>query len=222
MTEKKINKQSWRRVWGVLGLAALFACGVAVGLFYNTGLVNRKITCIPDSQCTDLANKIAATGFDLKKQEELIILYNQNCFYNKPLKRVEEKKPLPVLKIMPAKQPVATPERTCEVIETLLQRQLKYYSAANSPEPDEHYGRAQIYSKLSDLGCEENYTKYKKLAGKEIAIAQALVRNKIHGQPAPKETAKAKQPAGDTFKQVKELTDPAIQLILALESMMCD
>lgn len=234
MAEKKSRKGSWRKVWGILGLAALFACGVAVGLFYNTTIVNKKPACVPDSQCADLANKIANTGFDLQKQEQLIVLYNENCFYNKPVKVAptpQPEKKVPALKKRPTpKKDVrpAAPERTCDVVETLLLKQLKYYSAANSADPGEHYGRAQIYAKLSNLGCMENYTKYRKLAMKEIAIAHGLNNNKWQGNEEiikeVKEYKKLKmdKEAHDTFEKVKELTEPAIDLILELDEIICE
>lgn len=243
MVEKKSRKGSWRKVWGILGLAALFACGVAVGLFYNTTLINKKPACVPDSQCSDLANKIANTGFDLEKQEQLIILYNENCFYNKPIKTkkvevapdVQPEKKLPELKKRPAPKKNKTvdntmrataPERTCDVIETLLLKQLKYYSASNSPDPKEHFGRAQIYAKLSNVGCIENYDKYRSMAMKEMAIAHALNTSKWQGdKEIARETKEYKKKdnkeAKETFEIVKELTDPAIEFILELEEVSC-
>ncbi|MDR0727199.1 MAG: hypothetical protein LBF37_04000 [Rickettsiales bacterium] len=239
MAEKKNRKGAFRKVWGILGLAALFACGVAVGLFYNTTLI-KTTSCVPDSQCSDLANQIANTGFDLQKQEELIILYNQNCFYNNPLKKAEPvkigpEKKVPELKKRPQPKPkmVEDPlrameaERTCDVVETLLLKQLKYYSAKNSPDPKEHFGRAQIYAKLSNLGCVENYSKYRSLAMREIAIAHALNSNKFQGDKETidniKEYKKQKKgtEAQATFEMVKELTDPAIDFILELDEVMC-
>jgi hypothetical protein len=154
-----VNKKS-NRVYGMIGMVALFLVGVIFGFIINgSDRINRSI--MTEEQCEMLADKMesAVRGNNFDDIRTLNKIYSENCLnrvFPKLTHKVKEEK---------------LPETTCEVIEELLKRELE-------PEYDMYYGahehNAEIYKNLAIKGCDENRDKYAKLSQRETEIANAL------------------------------------------------
>lgn len=153
-----------QKIWGVVALAGLFACGLMIGVSIRG---NNQSHVAPDttvqfteSQCDTIAGRIdsAINNYNYDKLEQLKKIYAESCDGH----------------IQAKIEVVATPEKklsTCEKIEKLLLRNLY---AADSQNPYDHNQNAELYNKLSQHGCPENSDAYKQLVAQETAIANAL------------------------------------------------
>lgn len=157
-----------QKIWGVVALAGLFACGLMVGLTMrgnNQSTVTDATVQLTESQCDIVADKIqyAVKYSKLDDLEQWKKVYAESCGNHITTKTevVSESKSENKLS-------------TCEKIEKLLLRNL---NAADSQNSGSHSFNASIYQKVSQYGCPENSVKYKKLSDEEMAIAAALGEN---------------------------------------------
>ena len=160
--KKQNNEYKKYRVYGAIGMIALFLMGALVGFILN-GSDRINHSSMSKSQCNDISDRIimAARNNQPELIEQLNKVYSENC-----LDRVfEEPKPQP--KVAEKK----LPESTCGKIEMLLTSRLY---PVDSTEADAHIDNSKIYDDLAKRGCNENSEKYKALAQQEFQIAQAL------------------------------------------------
>lgn len=199
---KPQKKNSWNKVWAVVGLALLFGCGVVVGLCYNLNhsapmKPEQKQVHLSQTDCDRIAGRILFMQGDLQigklddkfKQMEtdndvlrqLKQTYQKQCDGHQidmvqiKQKRDMQKRPVPqpMVKVEPA-QREPMPQETCAAVEKILKKQLSYYWDEMSVKPDYHLTRAQIFANLATRGCPENSENYKNMALREIEIARAL------------------------------------------------
>lgn len=201
--KKTPKKNSWNKVWAVVGLALLFGCGVVVGLCYNLNHSapyepEQKQVHLSQTDCDRIAGRILFMQGDLQmgklddkfKQMEtdnntlrqLKQTYKTKCNGHQidmdqiKQKKAMQKRPVqqPVAKVAQPATREALPSETCAAVEKILKKQLAYYWDEMSVKPDYHLTRAQIYANLSTRGCPENSENYKNMALREIEIARAL------------------------------------------------
>lgn len=153
-----------QKIWGVIALAGLFACGVMIGLSLHGKKQSHMDAAVQltESQCDSIASKInwAVNNGNLDNLEQWKKVYAESCGNH----------------IVTKEQVAAAPKSeqnlsTCEKIENLLSRDL---NDANSRDYWAHYENARVYEKLSKYGCPENVDMYKQLSAQETAIANAL------------------------------------------------
>lgn len=152
-----------RKIWGVVALAGLFACGLMLGVAWtqkDNAQTNENVVQFTESQCDTIAGRIdsAIRYSNYNDLETLKKIYAESCDGHVQAKT----------------EVVAAPEKklsTCEKIEQLLLRNL---NAADSQNPRAHTENAELYNKLSQHGCPENADAYKQLVAQETAIANAL------------------------------------------------
>ncbi len=154
-----------QKIWGVVALVGLFACGLMVGLTMrgnNQSTVTDTTVQLTESQCDIVADKIqyAVKYSKLDDLEQWKKVYAESCGNHIVAKTevVSESKSENKLS-------------TCEKIEKLLLRNL---NAADSQDAYAHNQNAELYNKLSQHGCPENADAYKQLVAQETAIANAL------------------------------------------------
>ncbi|MDE6250977.1 MAG: hypothetical protein K2M34_05110 [Alphaproteobacteria bacterium] len=154
-----------QKIWGIVALAGLFACGLMVGLSvranrHQSGADgNVQLT---ESQCDIIAGNIqSAVKFskldDLEKWKKI---YAESCGNHIVTKAQVVSEPKSEQKLS-----------TCEKIEKLLLRDL---NSSDSRSYWDHIQNAEVYNKLSQYGCAENADTYKQLSVQETAIANAL------------------------------------------------
>jgi len=216
-TEQKTitAEQKSNRVYGVIGMVALFLVGMIFGYIINgSDRVNRSN--MSQSQCGEIASRIVNAAYNNNPDliEQLNKVYSENCLNR------EFKQPKPQPKIEKKK----LPETTCGKIESLLTYRL--YPADN-PDAIAHIENAQIYANLSERGCPENSQKYKELAAQEIDIARALTDDNVGKYKEESvemvETYKRLQmqkEAERMIEKAKKLTNPAIDFIIQLEKII--
>lgn len=162
-----------QKIWGVIALAGLFACGLMVGVTLNTGTTGGANT-IRDKQCGGLAKQIVKissysniSADDLNLLKELNQTYEQNCAGY--VADVKDKEHVSANKI--AAGVVLPDQETCRVIETMLIRQL-YPEDVQEPMP--HEDNIRTYEKLTKYGCAENKETYQAMIQREQEILAAL------------------------------------------------
>lgn len=232
-----ITHTTKQKVLGTLALCGLFACGLMVGLGFQS---HNKITHtesqettvpVSDLQTSEtcaiiedlLLERLSPTDSqDIRDHEYNISIYeklvmngcSQNQMtYHKAAQRERE--------IVAALQQSETSEPTCEQIETLLIRQLP----SPTGDSDDRIIRAKIYANLSERGCPENSKKYVDLATQELEIARALEDDKFDKNDTIDvvETYKRlnmQAAAQEIFDTAKKLTEPAIDFILEVEKII--
>ena len=167
MKKANINIETKNRVYGIVGLVALFFMGCIFGFIINgSDRVNHSL--MTRKQCDDLADRIilAAKNNQPDLIEQLNKVYSENCNNRnfrhnvKPVQVKAETKKLP--------------DTTCEAIEELLKQEL---ADENSMDWYAHKDNMDVYTRLAKNGCEQNKTEYQKMAQREQEIAAALNRN---------------------------------------------
>jgi len=154
-----------QKIWGVVALVGLFACGVMIGLIWrgnnSSDAVTGETVQFTESQCNKIARKIDSAIFNNYADQlaQYQKIYAQSCGSHIIVQEEEVVSD-------------ATEElKICEKIEKLLLRGLQ---DADSSNPEWHVRNASVYEKVSQRGCPENAEKYKQLAAQETAIANAL------------------------------------------------
>lgn len=169
---KKIIKtnDTKNRVYGVIGMVALFLMGAIFGYIINgSDRVNHSM--MSERQCTELQDQIMnmvrnVHAYDAQKIAQLDKMFSENCNNRDFGKNTVQPKPQP--------KPVEEeklPDTTCEAIEKLLKDELYDESA---PDWEAHRDNSDVYNRLAENGCEKNKEMYQKMAQREIEIAKAL------------------------------------------------
>lgn len=227
-----------QKFFGWLALAALFGCGVMVGLVVNgrpapVAEVEQVAAPAPvvDAQPKEtceiieelLLERLAPMDSqDVRDHEYNIDVYeklvmngcsqNQQRYHNAAQSERQ---------IVAALQNSETGQQTCEQIEALLLRQLPEANGRSYDRID----RAKIYANLSERGCAENSAKYVDLAKQELEIARALEDDEFENQETIEvvETYKRlnmQAAAEEIFETAKKLTNPTIDFILEVEKII--
>ena len=214
--EIRTAEQKSNRLYGIIGMVALFLVGVIFGYVINgSDHVNRST--MTESQCKELASDIGHLIRN-NRYEELKIaneIYSENCL-DRDFGR-------PKLQPQPKMQERKLPDTTCGKIESLLTGRL--YKADN-PDAEAHIDNAKIYANLSERGCPENSEKYKVLAKQELEIARALNDDNLKDREDSieiVETYKRLQMQAEAERMIekaKKLTNPAIDFIIQLEKII--
>ncbi len=243
--DKKVQVIHTRRqkIFGWLALAALFGCGVMVGLVVNgrpapVAEVEQVAVSAPvvDAQPKEtceiieellLEHLAPMDSQDVRDHEYNIDVYeklvmngcsqNQQKYHNAAQR---ERQMVMELLISETEQHEAV-QRTCEQIETLLLQKLPEANGISEYRID----RAKIYANLSERGCAENSAKYVDLAKQELEIARALEDDEFENQETIEvvETYKRlnmQAAAEEIFETAKKLTNPTIDFILEVEKII--
>ena len=208
------------KIWAAIALVGLFACGLFVGLSYNSGNENKRLA-LGVEECDAIAQEIinitktGATSETVGTLRELNEAYSNGCAGRLVIieKEAVETKTTEHPEII----------ATCSRIEQLLKERL---SPETSTDFYDHLYNADTYSTLAEKGCSENADMYKSLALREIEIATAL-------QPAESMGENSVEVVIDTYKKldmqkeaqvfldkIEQLTDPAIDFILKMEKII--
>lgn len=228
-----------QKIWGVIALVGLFACGWMAAVAINAnepGHANESCKVIEDF----LLGRINPINSDqISKHSENIDIYKvlieNGCpasvdKYNAALQR--ESAIIEILKnneaiqreYAPMANPVPNKTQTCAEIEQLLTKRLDYYPN-DAQDSDTHIERAKIYANLSERGCAEHSAGYVNLASKELEIARALSDDKFNepetlGVVETYKRLEMKQAANEVLEKVQKLTDPAIDFILQVQKII--
>lgn len=155
------------RIYGIVGMVALFLMGTVFGFIINgSDRVNNSI--MSEHHCNILASRIidAANHDNPDLLSELNKVFSENC-NNRNFRNDIANKPQP----KPETKPEKLPDATCEAIEQLLKDDL---ADENSLDPDVHRYNSDIYMKLAKKGCEKNREMYQRKAQRESEIFTAL------------------------------------------------
>ena len=214
-------KQTPNRVYGIIGMVALFLVGVVFGYIINgSDHVNHSV--VTKAECENLATHI---GYLVRNNnfEQLKIaneFYSENCLdrdfkESKPQSgdKVEDKKVL---------------EPTCKKVEGLLLQKLNcdINDSSYCMKAEGHVTDAQVYANLSERGCPENSQKYKDLAAQELEIARALNDDSLDDEYEATEIVETykriqmQKEAAKMIEKAKKLTNPAIDFIIELEKII--
>ncbi len=158
------------KVWAIIALVGLFACGLMIGIGINKKSTSVQEIGMSSAQCNDLAAElidVARCSSDscIARMRELNEVYTNNCAGR--MFQVQEVKEAQT-------QPQAeddTDKKTCEVIEDLLESRL---FLGESDDVNIHNVNIDVYEGLIENGCPENTEKYKELMARENAIIDAL------------------------------------------------
>ena len=213
---RKIKSENYKRnrIYGIIGMVALFLVGVIFGFVLN-GADRPNKSVMTEEQChiltVKLSNAINNSRYD--EIETLNKIYSENCLDRVFPKKAQEEQV----------EKIKMPETTCGQIERILGERL--YSV-DSPDAEAHIDNAKIYANLSERGCAENSEKYKNLANKELEIARALNDDNLRNEDDSieiVETYKRLQMQAEAEKMIekaKKLTNPAIDFIIQLEKII--
>ncbi len=160
-TTKQVNVRV-HRVWAVVALVGLFACGFMIGVDWRDNAPKKQL--FTDAQCEKLISRIDAHIYNAEwdKLENARDIFAKNCAgYVVPVapvvteEVVEEKRDL----------------TTCQRIEELLLGRLE---PEDSNSLDDHVYNVDIYTKLVSHGCPENAQRWHKMFLREMEIGNAL------------------------------------------------
>ncbi len=214
--EIKNTESNKNRVYGIIGMVALFLTGVVFGYIINgSEHVNRST--MSQSQCREIATRIIDAAYNNNSAliEQLNKVYSENCLN----REFEQPKPQSQQKMQDKK----LPDTTCGKIEMLLTNRL--YHDGN-PDAEAHIDNAKIYANLSERGCPENSKKYKDLAAQELDIARALNDDDLEDVDDTIEIVETykrlqmQKEAERMIEKAKKLTSPAIDFIIELEKII--
>lgn len=143
------------RLFGVLGLMALFGCGIVLGLCWNNGCVFGQKQQNVDAELT----QEQATAQAQQMAQQLAV---QVAEMEKAFQQVEDAE----------KDANNTADmETCEVIEQI---QLEWLQPEDSDNPVDHESNIRIYERLFQYGCDENKVKYRDAIAREMIILESL------------------------------------------------
>jgi len=211
---EKLVEQKPSRVYGIVGMVALFLLGVIFGYIIN-GADRINHSNMTKKQCDEVASRIISLSYDNRPETmaELNKIYSQNCVDRK----FEQPRALQKAKIK------KMPETTCGQIEALLTNRLM---PVDDGRAESHVDNAKIYANLSERGCAENSARYKSLAKQELEIARAINDDSLEDKYEATEiveTYKRLQMQAEAEKMIekaKKLTNPAIDFIIQLEKII--
>ncbi len=238
---KKVQVIHTRRqkFFGWLALAALFGCGIMVGMGINGRPVTvvsteqvaaqtQNINSEPKETCQIvedllLARLVPIESQDVRDHEYNISVYEKlimnGCSENQQKYHNLAQREREIMAALSESGPVV--EETCEQIEALLLEQMPSANGNSFARID----RAKIYANLSERGCAENSAKYVDLAKQELEIARALEDDEFGDRETIEivETYKRlnmQAAAEEIFETAKKLTNPAIDFILEVEKII--
>lgn len=159
-----------QKVFGVIALVGLFACGVMIGAGIN---VHAKKNVVNDASCDYVAQKIVDVSSGkcygskscLEQLQELNEMYSKNCAGHE---FVSNQKSQP-------KSENTADKKTCEVIEEML---LSRVYGEKDMDEGAHLNNIEVYRQLVENGCPENKEKYLALSRREQDILIALTGGK--------------------------------------------
>ena len=234
-----------QKIWGVIALAGLFACGWMVGVSVNAlradaaadvavaeeapvvPLVEtprRNCEIVEELLWERVGSHISTNDTDAETAF-LNMMYNNGCPENRDAyqQKLNALGMVKKFENVMAKDSANTqnPGRTCTKIEQEVSGQL----CNNCPDAEGHIQNAKVYAKLSERGCPENSEKYVALARQELELARALRDDEFSDYDTIDvvETYKRlhmQAAAEDVINKVKKLTNPAIDFILELEKII--
>ena len=253
---KKVEKQyrvvhsRSQKIWGIVALFGLFACGLLVGWG-----INEKRSVPKQLEMEQVANPAPQVKGDVAQPaqqnmepketcqiiEDLLLEqlgptdsqevatheYNITIYEKLVMNGCSEnqmkyhKAAQREREIVNALQQTTNSQQTCEQIESLLTQQLPPADGYS----DSRIMRAKIYANLSERGCSENSQKYVDLAKQELDIARALEDDKFSNDETIEvvETYKRlnmQATAEEIFETAKKLTNPAIDFIIEVEKII--
>ena len=150
------------RVYGTVGMVALFLMGALVGFILN-GSDRINHSTMSKNDCNSIAGRIidAARNNQPDLIEQLNKVYSENC-----LDRVFEQP-----KQQPKVETKKLPESNCEAVEELVLQELE---DENSTDWKTHLYNSEVYQKLIDKGCGSNKEKYWKLKMRSLQLLEGL------------------------------------------------
>lgn len=162
------NTEKKYRLYGIIGMIAVFLIGSFVGFIFNGSGVKHSV--MSENQCRTIHLRIddAIRYSNYDTFEKLSKLYESNCS-NYDFSKQEQKK-------QEESKAEKSPKTTCEKIEYVLLAQLncREEGTENCMDEQAHRDNAKIYNDLVKGGCQENSEKYKALLQQELQIADAL------------------------------------------------
>lgn len=165
-----------RKVWGVIALAGLFACGWFVGtsLMGRSGNVGMrsdiKRIALSESQCNVIAINISNMAASSNSSPDKVAMLRElNDIYSKNCKGRIVAAPKPA--VVNSYDTDAEPIATCELIEQMLSDAIYPEDNLN---PIAHEENITLYTRLMNVGCAENREKYTALIERERTILNAL------------------------------------------------
>ena len=224
------------RLFGILGLVALFLCGLLVGTtMHGKRVVNNvqqqpvvsENKDVPACEVIENALKmdIMPDGMiDYNYLNHNVDVYTKLVQYGCPENREKyESMVRREQQIANAfREETSDNMRNCERIERLLKDTLRNSYSTDSYS---HIDNAKVYANLSERGCPEHSDEYKKLAEQELQIARALEDDRMTENETMQivETYKRiqmRQQAQQVLDTVKKLTNPAIDFIIEVEKII--
>ena len=230
-----------QKIWGVIALAGLFACGLMVGLAFNAGGRSSTVELAANTNDTepDTADKETCEVIEdfLMRRTNPIdsdqvtahsmnveiyqILIENGCPENSEKYQALMQQESAILDILINRQ-MPENSQTCSEIQSLLMQKLPN---GNLNDCQTRIERAKIYANLSERGCPENSQQYAELAAKELEIARALRddyfnRNETLEVVETYKRLEMKQAAADVLDKVQKLTDPAIDFIIQVQKII--
>ncbi|MDR0741464.1 MAG: hypothetical protein LBF28_01690 [Rickettsiales bacterium] len=218
--ESKFPKYQSARFYIVALL--LLAVGIAIGwLVFGAPRGNIERIGFTSEQCGDLSSQILySSADDAEKIKIFKEVYSENCAG----RFAKIKIPKPKLERTSEPEEKLSQEN-CVAVEKVLKQRI--YIGDDSTDPDHYTDRAQVYANLVVRGCPENADGYKKLALRDIEIAQALRDGYYRDYEIKRiiDTYKKlnmKAEAERMFENMKKLTSPAVDFILQVEKIFED
>lgn len=228
-------KNRKQQIMGILGLVALFLCGVMVGngieISHKKSAEEKSVdvaqvvveqpqddTCVVIEEMF-LGRLVPEYAEDYRAHEYNIKIYQTLIEHGCP--ENIEKYNMMIAREQEILSAFKLNKTTCGEIENLLQEQMP--SADGFAE--NRIMRAKIYANLAERGCAENSDMYVKLAQKELEIARALKDDEFNRNDTIEvvETYKRldmQAAAEEVFEKAKKLTNPAIDFILEIEKII--
>lgn len=228
-----------QKIWGVIALVGLFACGWMVGASVNKWRADMNTSDTGDAEVSQpvaapaapreceviedyIKHELDVTTDDEEYTSLYRLLLDYACPENRDgylaqaqmRRRVEEAKYY-------ARQ--NQQKQLCTRIEEeLLSKLLKEGQA--TPEYL-HENNAIIYANIADRGCPQNKDKYTELARQELELMRAITNDELSENEAltAARTYKRLQmqaAAEDVLDKVKKLTNPAIDFIMEMERII--
>ena len=227
-----------QKVWGVVALLGLFACGWMVGASVNKWRADMNkdasVTVAAEVSAPVASNNNAPRECELIEDyinhelelstdaDEYAQLYELLIEYSCPEKVSLYRARYNVHGIKNSKNVASQSgeKRLCERVENELLRWVTGDTSAFA-----HEANAKTYANLAERGCPENKTKYTELARQELELMRALTDDNMDQDMAMDAARTYKRlqmqaAAEDVLDKVKKLTNPAIDFIMEMERII--
>lgn len=221
-----------QKIWGVVALVGLFACGWMVGVSVrslNSGdAIAADASASNVSECDiieyHLKRDLEATEIESKK----IPIYKNLIEYGCPENVAEYKAHLKGLEVAQgyvAPKQTKRPVSTCTKIEQEYKTRLNDVSHAGNG-ADAYIWNAKIYAILAERGCPVNHEKYTVMARQSLELARAISDDEWWDNYETIEVVETykrinmQAAAEEIIDKVKKLSNPAIDFIIQLEKII--